>query len=150
MLSLNRICCYLIILGLVSLIPSTHLIKFLDELISFSLLGVAILDCIFNNCWRKYNLLWAIATIISAYAIYSLFLPYNTPRYIMLDWVIELKPFIPFCVLFAIGPKFTEREKRIIRGICWINITIIAICFAGGIKMVTLVLYHPTYHRCML
>ncbi|MDE6782228.1 MAG: hypothetical protein K2J17_00765, partial [Paramuribaculum sp.] len=119
--------------------------SFLDELVSFSLIGITLLDCVFNNNWKRYKLLWIIVAIITLYAIYSGFLPYNIPRYIMLDWVIELKPFIPFCVLFAIGPTFTAKEKRIIRGICWINIIIIAICFAGGIKLVKLVLYHPAY-----
>ncbi|MDE6384140.1 MAG: hypothetical protein K2K79_07320 [Paramuribaculum sp.] len=127
------------------MIPSTYLVSFLDELVSFSLIGITLLDCIFNNSWKRYGLLWSIAAIITVYAVYSCSLSYNTLRYIMLDWVIELKPFIPFCVLFAIGPTFTAKEKRIIRGICWINIFIIAICFAGGNKMVELVMYHPAF-----
>ena len=127
------------------MIPSTYLVSFLDELVSFSLIGITLLDCVFNNNWKRYKLLWIIAAIITLYAIYSCFLPYNTPRYIMLDWVIELKPFIPFCVLFAIGPDFTPRDKRLIRWVCWINIFIIAVCFAGGIRLIELVMFHPAF-----
>ncbi|MBD5297028.1 MAG: hypothetical protein HDS21_02995 [Bacteroides sp.] len=145
MLSLNRICCYLIIFGVIILIPSVNFITYSDELISVSFLAIALADCIINRCWKKYSLLWIIMSILSIYAIYSLYLPYNTLRYILLDWIIELKPLIPFCVLFAIGPSFTNPEKKLIRIICWINISIIAVCFALGMSVIKTVMFHPAY-----
>ena len=145
MLNLNRICCYLIIFGVIILIPSINFITFSDELISFSFLAIALADCIINRCWKKYSLLWIIMSIFSIYAIYSLYLPYNTLRYILLDWIIEVKPFIPFCVLFAISPNFTNLDKKFIRTICWINISIIAVCFALGMRAIEAVMFHPTY-----
>lgn len=145
MLSLNRICCYLIIFGVIILIPSVNFITYSDELISVSFLAIALADCLINQCWKKYSLLWIIVSILSIYALYSLYLPYNTLRYILLDWIIELKPFLPFCVLFAIGPELTKLDKKFIRVVCWINISIIAVCFALGMSVIKAVMFHPTY-----
>lgn len=146
MLSLNRICCYTIILGFALMIPSMVYLKYLDEIISFFFLAIAIVDCTFNGNAKKYKLLWVIILILSAYALYSVFfLNYNSMPYIILDWVIEVKPFIPFCVVLAIGPLFTGREKRVIRWICWINVIIIACCFAMGPAAVKKIMFHPTY-----
>lgn len=146
MLSLNRICCYLIILGFALMIPSMVYLKYLDEIISFVFLAIAIVDSTFNGNAKKYKLLWAIMAILTAYALYSVFfLHYNSLPYILLDWVIEIKPFIPFCVVLAIGPLFTPIEKRIVRWICWVNVIIIAICFAMGPVAVKKIMFHPTY-----
>ncbi len=146
MFNINRICSNLIIFGIIILIPSSILITFLDELIAYSLLLIALADCIFNGCWRKYKLLWLITGLITFYAIYSAcFLSYNTLPFIMLDWVIELKPFLPFCVLFAIGPTFTLSERKIIRIFCVINMAIVLILFLLGRQAIIHVLGHPAY-----
>lgn len=133
-------------LGLTLLILSNKHLVYLDEFISFSLLGIALFDCLFNGNFKRYRLLWLIMAIISFYAVYSiLFLNYNTPAYILKDWVIELKPYIPFCVFFAIGPQFTEADKKYIRIICIVNAIIIGISFLIGSSAIKLLMSHHSY-----
>lgn len=146
MLSLNRTCIYLIMLGLIVMIPSIKIITFADELVSFAFIGVAAADCIFNGNYRKYRLLWIILAFFLAYAFYSIFfLSYNTIHAIFLDFIIELKPFIPFCVMLAVAPRFSTADRKIIRAICWINIAVVTVSFALGIVFIEAIMVHPTY-----
>ena len=146
MLRIDRLCTLIIIIGFIFMLPSMIYLSFLDELISFAFFSIAIADCILNGCWRKYKLLLTIVCIITFYAIYSVsFLHYNTPYYILLDWAITLKPFLCFCVIFAISPKFTVTDKTILRIACYVNTFIIVLCFALGPAAVKAVMLHPTY-----
>lgn len=146
MLSLNRICIYILMLGILLLIPSIKLISFLDELLSFSILAVALFDCFVNGSWKKYGLLWTLTGFLTFYAIYSvLFLEYNTPKYIIIDWIIELKPFIPFAVFLAIGPQFSERDKRWIRFMASVNSILVLIILCSGNSLTTAIFTNPTF-----
>lgn len=146
MLRLDRICIYLLMFGIILLIPSYTMITFIDELLSFSMLAIALVDCIANGVWKKYKLLWIFIGIFTFYAIYSIFfLNYNTPKYIWIDWIIGLKPYIPFTVFLAIGPKFTESDKRHIRLISIINCSITFIILLGGYRTITPVFVNPSF-----
>lgn len=146
MIRLDRICVYLFLLGVTLLIPSNTHITFLDELISFLLLGVAAADCIFNGNYKKYKLLWIITAIMTIYAAYSIIcLSYNSPAYILKDWIIELKPFIPLCVFLAIGPVFNASDRKYLRIMSIINVIIIAFLFCGGQTIIKAVMTHISY-----
>ena len=113
MLRIDRLCIYVIIFGLISLIPSIDRIKFLDELSVMALGCIAFIDCIFNNAWRKYSALWIVMAILAFYAIYSIaYVNNNVPEAILTDWVIEQKPYIPLLVLLGIGPKLNHVDRR--------------------------------------
>lgn len=146
MVRLDRICVYLFLLGVTLMVPSNTHITFLDELISFLFLGVAIVDCVFNGNFRKYKLLWVITLIMTAYAAYSItFLSYNSTAYILKDWIIELKPFIPLCVFLAIGPVFNASDRKYLRAMSIINVIIIAIIFCGGQSVIKSTMTHISY-----
>lgn len=146
MFRVDRICLYILMLGLIFLIPSVYMITFTDELCSYSLLTVAFIDCIVNNNWMKYKLLFLLLTIFTFYAFYSIyFLDNNTTYFIIKDWAIELKPYIPFAVFLAVNPKPTEFQKRAIRKICFINSAIISFSFLCGPGVIKLLVFHPTY-----
>lgn len=146
MLNISKLCKLILIIGITLLVPSVRYLTFTDEILAFSLLFIALSDAIINGNWRKYKLLWLIIAIVSFYAWYSIeFLNYNTTRYILTDWVIELKPYIPFCVFFVIGPQFNEPEKRYIRIMCIINAIIVLFALLGGYYVTAQIISHPTY-----
>ncbi|MDE5744030.1 MAG: hypothetical protein K2H84_00040, partial [Paramuribaculum sp.] len=104
------------------LIPSVKFATFIDELIAGLLGALAIADCIINHSWRRYTLMWTIIGIMTFYAIYSLiFLHYNTPGAIATDWIIQLKPYIPFVVFLAVKPTFSGKQKHWLRYIAVFN-----------------------------
>lgn len=132
--------------GLIFLIPSVNLITFTDELCSYSLLLAALADAVVNNNWRRYRLLWVIIGIVTFYALYSVFfLNNNTSYYIVKDWAIELKPYIPFAVLLVVKPKFDSRQKQIIKYICYANCVIASLIMAMGRPVIEPLIVHSTY-----
>ena len=146
MLRADRLCVWIMILGLILLVPSYNYVKFNDELCSMLFLGVASLDCIVNRNWRRYRLLFAIIGVMTFYAIYTLaFKNYNTPRYVLVDWIIEIKPYIPFAVIFAIRSSMTSAEKQVIKAICIVDSVVVALLLACGETIVAAAVGHVTY-----
>lgn len=116
----------------------------MDELLAYSLLGIAILDCLFNNAWKKYTLLWILMAVMTFYAWYSIaFLNYNTTGMILKDWIIELKPFIPFAVILGLSVSFTPKEKQYLRYICMLNVMIMLIALLCGVRITMILVVHP-------
>lgn len=146
MLSINRVYIYLLLLGIIFLIPSIRFITFLDELLSFSMFGVALFHCVTTGAWQRYRLLWIIIGIMSCYAIYSLaFLDNNTAKFILIDWIIELKPYIPFAVFLVAGPQFSELDKKIIRVLCLTNTAIVFFVLLAGNGVIAPIFTNPTF-----
>lgn len=146
MLRIDRLSIYIIIFGLIFLIPSVQYITFTDELCAYSLGLLAIADSIINNNWRKYKLMWIIVGLITFYGIYSITIVHFTSKAaIFRDWVIQNKPFLPFAVLFSINPKLTETDRKLIRKICYFNGFLLGFLFLFGWKAIKLLVFHPTY-----
>lgn len=146
MLRLDRLCVYIIIVGLACLVPGVILLKFIDELI-FGLFGlIAVVDLCINKHWFRYKLLWILIAIMTFYAVYSLtIVHFNVPAAIIVDWIIELKPFVPFVVILAIAPKFTEKDKLIIKRICFFNCLVMSVSLLCGNKVTEFIVFHVAY-----
>jgi hypothetical protein len=107
--------------------------------------GVA-LDCIFNGNWKRYNLLWLFIAIMTFYAVYSLtVVHFNVLPAIIVDWIIELKPYLPFVVFFCVRPSFTRKEIQIINVICVANSLFCILMLLVGNPIRHNVMQHPTY-----
>lgn len=147
MLRLDRICVMILMLGITLLIPSITRITFLDELLSYALLCVAMADCVLNGNWDRYKPLWVIIAVLTFYAIYSITqLKYNTTPYILLDWITELKPFVPFCVTLAISPRFNNKDRRYIKTVCVINTVVVTLLMlAGDTSILRFMLVNSSY-----
>lgn len=127
------------------MLPSFAFLKFADELCAYGLLALALADCFANGNWDRYSLLWAIMAVMAFYAFYSLTLPYNTPAAIAKDWLIQLKPFIPFAVILTIRPSMTETDKRIARITAIVTVAVTAILMIAGNHVVRKLIVHITY-----
>lgn len=134
MLDANKIYVWTIIAELLLIIPGIKFLTFLDELCVVIFFSTALLDCLVNHCWKKYKLLWLAIAIVGAYALYSItFLSNNTAPYILMDWLIEVKPFVPFAVLLSTGIQLSSVEKTIIEKICFFNCIIISLLLFAGV-----------------
>ena len=132
--------------GFIFMLPGIKHIKFVDELISFSFLAVAVVDCIANRNWRYYKLLWIISGILTFYLLYSLiFLKYNTTVAVVSDWIIQLKPFIPFTVMYAVRPRFTYIDKAIFKALPVIASLFIVIVLIAGHEAIHATVLHIAY-----
>lgn len=151
MLRIDRICTVLFIIAFALIIPSVKLATFIDELIAGLLGTVAIADCLFNNAWRRYTLLWVIIAIMTFYAGYSLiFLHYNTPAAILSDWIIQLKPYVPFAVFLSIRPVLSDGDKQWLRIIAIVNAVICLISFILPMSFMAQVMGHVYFAGIVL
>lgn len=146
MLKLDRICTLITIIFFALIILCAQYVKFMDELCVISLVAIAAFDCIVNRNWRRYKLLWVILSIFLAYTVYTLLcFKFNTIKYVLTDFIIEMKPFVAISVIMAIAPKFTIKEKIIIRYIAIVNSVIVFALFMCGYKIAVTVLFHVMY-----
>lgn len=122
MLDINRTYFWLFCFAVLSLMFGIAIFKLADEvcLLAFAILGA--LDMLYNRRWRAYRLFFVFLAVMAFYAWYSIyFLDYNTPRAIVNDFVIQMKPLIAFSVTYAIAPQFTGKEKRILKYLCIVS-----------------------------
>lgn len=122
MIRLDKLCNWLIIICLAGLLPSIMFIKYLDEIGSFAFLAIAFADCLLNRNFKRYIPLFAMMGVMLFYLVYTLmFKSYNTPQYVLMDFVLEIKPFLPLLVIMSIRPVFSVGEKAAIKTICVVN-----------------------------
>ncbi len=143
MLKTDRIWTWILILALALLLPSTQLVKPVDELTVIALIALALTDSAVNSAWRRYSLLWVMTGIMALYAAYSLTaVSYNTPYAIAVDYLIQLKPYIAFAVFVAVGPRFTDADRRILCAIAVVNAITAAAISAFSNQTVQLLIMH--------
>ena len=130
MIRLDKICTWTLIVCLAGMIWSGSLVKWLDELACYTLLVVGLLDCVVNRRWRIYRPLLLTLAIMAAYVVYSCFRPYNTLPFIVMDAIIELKPFVPLMVVLAIRPQLSATERTILKGVALVNTVAVLVLYA--------------------
>ncbi|MDE6459656.1 MAG: hypothetical protein K2K52_02315 [Paramuribaculum sp.] len=151
MLRIDRICTSLFILAFALLIPSVKIATFTDELIAGLMGVIAVADCLVNHAWRRYTLLWIIVAVMTFYAAYSIiFVHFNTPGAIVTDWIIQLKPYVPFVVFLAVKPSFSGKQKQWLRYIAIVNASVCAISFFMPKEPFQLIMGHISYPGMVL
>ncbi|MGN0213340.1 MAG: hypothetical protein ACI4AH_00850 [Muribaculaceae bacterium] len=102
------------------------------------------LDMAFNRQVSRYKGMFIVAGILSFYALYSLFfLEFNTGKAILVDFVIESKPFVPFFISFAIAPRYTHKECQIMKASALLLAFVLLMIFVTGLTHA--ILYHVAY-----
>ncbi len=144
MLSLSRAYFWIFIYMLLAQILAPKLFKSADELGVLFMAMLIALDLIINRDFKRYVALFGVVAVMAAYAIYSITaLDFNTPKAILLDFIIELKPFVAFFIGYSIRPQFKPWERQVLKGTTR-AITVLLI-FLFLTSTVTYVLFHVTY-----
>ncbi len=118
MISLNKIFYGLFILMLIVGVYTYQLMWFQssDELITLLFALLCILDILSNKNHQRYKGLLVIIGVMTFYLLYSLFvLSYNTPKAILYDFFIQIKPFIAFYVAYSMGVGFNDSQKLFLK-----------------------------------
>lgn len=132
------------LLFLLSLFPvqifGILIVGFADELMCAFLLLLAGFDIYSNGLGtlRNYKfLLYAIA-IMAFYALYSLlFCHFNTPKAVISDFIVQLKPYIAFGVTYGLGTSLTGKTKG------WLRLGAI---FNTLFLLLTIYFWHPDHY----
>lgn len=134
-------------------ILSCELIKYTDELATLCLLLVVGLD-VLHDGWRSVKRLmplWIILGIGVLYSLYSiLFFRFNSPRYIIVDLVSQVKPFVPFAIIYPLGLRLRGWGKQVGRWLCWANVIALLGFFVAGHGQLHLAFGHVVYYGAIL
>lgn len=118
MVSLNKIFFGLFFLMLIAGVYTYQLMWFQssDELITLLFALLCMLDLLGNRNHQRYKGLFLVVGVLLFYMLYSLFIVhYNTPKAIMYDFFIQIKPFIAFYVAYSMGVKFDASQKLFLK-----------------------------------
>lgn len=140
-LSIRKSCFWIMLYLLLIQIPAPVLFKSADELCVLFLLVIMSLDMAVNRQVMRYKGSFVAVGIMAFYAIYSMTaLKFNTTKAILVDFVIELKPFVPFFIGYAIAPRFTPRERQVMK------IASVVITFCLLLIFITGTVHEIIYH----
>ena len=121
MISLNKIFYGLFILMLIVGVYTYQLRWFQssDELITLLMALLCMLDMLANKNHQRYKGLFAVVGVMTFYLLYSMFaLHYNTPKAILYDFFIQIKPFIAFYAAYSMGVRFDASQKQFLKRLC--------------------------------
>ena len=144
MLRADRIIIILYIFSLAGLLVSKTVMPFIDEAATVFLIILAIADSTINGRWKQYTGLWILLGIMAFYSAYSLtIVHFNSVPYVLLDALLESKPFVAFFTFFAIAPIFTHKEKRILQISALAVGCISILVLMMGLQFTLLIFGHP-------
>ena len=86
-------------------------IQFIDEVFPFILLGYAL----FLRKGRPSKPFIIFSAIAAAYLAYSFIIHSNTPKAIIFDFIVQIKPFVTLLSVLMIAPRFTRKEMAAVR-----------------------------------
>lgn len=147
MLRIDRLAIRIFIAAFALLVPSIQFLSYLDELVAVALLVLAVADSVVNpGAWRRYRLLWILAAVMAFYAVYSMTAVHYTSRSsIVIDTLIESKPFITLFVIMAIGPRFTRADRTVLSYIAVANILICGLILMMPNRIIEAAIQHVSY-----
>lgn len=121
MVSLNKIFFGLFFLMLIVGVYTYQMLWFQssDELITLLMALLCMLDMLANKNHQRYKGLFAVVGVMTFYLLYSMFaLHYNTPKAILYDFFIQIKPFIAFYAAYSMGVRFDASQKQFLKRLC--------------------------------
>ena len=144
MVRTDRLAIWILIVTFVLLIPGIRFLKLTDELACAALLTLACADTIANGRAARFRLLWYVIAIAFFYLLYTLaFCHFNTTGAVCGDFIIEMKPYIPFAVMLGLAPRPTVTELTVLKWAAVTNAAAATLCMLCGLT--DAVLYHPLY-----
>ena len=89
--------------------------SYIDEicaLLLFILFGINVLR---SKNWAFDKIFLLILGIFLFYLVYSLYIGSNSPRAILMDFVIQIKPYLAFFCVYSMRPVLNANQKKILR-----------------------------------
>lgn len=128
----------------------------LDEMFEVALVligGIYLLDV---NSLRPKRELIVFSCIVFFYVAYSFLIHSNSPKAILIDTSVQLKPYIAFFVFYYLGVRFSTTNKKLLSflliGLFCISLTVV-ICGLGTGNLVNamkMVYHHPARYASAL
>lgn len=149
MFSKDKIFSYIFLFSLFpGQIVSCNIFKSADELACLLLLILAAMEFIANgrDVLRRLLPLWITFGIMAFYVFYSIvFRSFNTPKYVVIDMVSQVKPFVAYIIVYCLGLHLTKWARQVGRWLCIINVIFMVIFYVWGHGQLMLPFAHISY-----
>ncbi|MDR0700254.1 MAG: O-antigen ligase domain-containing protein, partial [Tannerella sp.] len=89
--------------------------SYVDEICTVLLLMLFGYKMLHTKTWEFNKMFLLVCGIFVFYLIYSIVIRANSTVAILTDFVIQIKPYLAFFCVYAIHPKLTENQRKIIR-----------------------------------
>jgi len=117
---LNKLFFYLTIFALIFgvILYDTLKLIFVDEICAVLLVGLYCYYIYKTPKWEINKVFVITLGIFLFYLVYSLAIKSNVKRAILIDFTIQIKPYLGFFCAYAIAPLFNKKQKLIIKCLC--------------------------------
>lgn len=139
---------YILLYGLVFVVIFYNYIdtnigfSYIDEIFVLLLFPFYMLKCIHYKRISKEFI--TCISIFIFYLLYSLYLSVNITNAIFMDFLIQIKPYISFYVIYSLPLELTHKQKRNIRLLClFFTVCLLGISLQGS-NMMTYFMGHPS------
>jgi hypothetical protein len=106
--------------------------SYVDEICAVLLLILLGYKVFHTKTWEFNRMFLAVSGLFFFYLIYSIAIRANTTGAILTDFVIQIKPYLAFFCVYAIHPKLTENQRKIIRQLiilCSLYVLIVGVAY---------------------
>lgn len=121
---------------------------YVDEICAMLLLFLFGYRVFASKNWEFDKLFLIVLSIFIFYLIYSIVIHANTISGILMDFVIQIKPYLGFFCVYAIRPSFSANQRKIIRQIillCTLYVFVVgATWLIPGIDILEYTFTHPS------
>lgn len=122
-------------------------LDFIDELCAAVLLLMFLFYVFKTPDWRMNKMFLFTLFVFFFYLGYSIYIKSNTTKSILIDFLIQLKPYLAFFCAYQLSPKFTKDQKKLLKDVSCV--VWFLLCFLGfssliDPKLLFKVMSHPT------
>ncbi|MDR1170073.1 MAG: O-antigen ligase family protein [Prevotellaceae bacterium] len=100
-----------------------------------------------TKAWEFNKMFLFVIAVFIFYLIYSFAINANTKGAILTDFVIQIKPYLAFFCVYAIHPKLSDNQRKIIRELiilCSLYILVIGISGSVYFEVIQYTFFHPS------
>jgi hypothetical protein len=134
---------------LYNLIVMLTAFDYTDELCALLLFILFFAYMFHTENWQFNRAFLATLGVFVFYLCYSLFIHSNTPRGILNDFFIQIKPYLAFFCVYSMMPRFDRHQTALLKSfalIFWWALCLIGVSSLVYPDIIGLTMYHPTYY----
>lgn len=128
-----------------TLIPCVAIMPYIDECLVVAFGLIMVYDCMRQGKPGRYRLAWIVTSVMTVYAVYSLIIASNSAVAIAVDYVVQLKPLLPFAIVLVTGLHLTPSQRIALRCIAVANVLSILWIVSLPEREMTEIIRHEMY-----
>lgn len=122
--------------------------KSIDEICCLVLVIIFLYNVFHSKGWEINKAFFITLCIFAFYLCYSLWIGSNTKKAILMDLIIQMKPYLAFFCIYQLKPKFTPEQRSLLKQISllfWFILLPLGIAGMVNLNAIFAVMKHPTY-----